>query len=144
MVSNPQYMGYNPKNEGCGFPMVMSMCFIHLHSKNQRKLFNAMLTLDLYPPRVETMFYLKMGQGHPGMARRWTELGNHLNHHFFICPETNSKLAHENSPKPKKKRILFQSSIFRCFCCWFQGVRYISAFSDLGSSYCLEPFQQPL
>ena len=97
----PNIWVITPKNEGCGFPMVMSMCFIHLHSKNQRKLFNAMLTLDLYPPRVETMFYLKMGQGHPGMARRWTELGNHLNRHFFICPETNSKLAQkEKDPLP--------------------------------------------
>lgn len=116
-VSNPQYMGYNPYK----WRLWVQSAFRHLHNKNQRKLFNAMLTLDLYPPRVETMFHLKMGQRHPGMARRWSELGNHLNHHFLPALKTNSKLAHENCAKPKQKRIVFQSSSFRCFCSWFKG-----------------------
>ncbi len=37
-------------------------------------------------------------------------------------PETNSKFAPENRPfAPKGNEKVFQASMFRCFCCWFQG-----------------------
>ena len=127
-VSNPQYMGYNPYKWRLWVPDGNESAFRHLHNKNQRKLFNAMLTLDLYPPRVETMFHLKMGQRHPGMARRWSELGNHLNH-----GKLTANLPMKIVRNPNRKGSCSNHLVSGAFARGLKGVRYISAFSNLGS-----------